>query len=60
MIYLGIDPTAGRRPLNYALLDHKLNILAEEPGQPADLLGILDSYPSVMCAVDAPLLPNSK
>ena len=32
MIYLGIDPTAGRRPLNYAILDSKLNIVVEGSG----------------------------
>ena len=58
MIYLGIDPTAGRRPLNYALLDGKLNIVAEGEGVAADLPDLLSAYPEVLCAVDAPLMPN--
>ncbi len=58
MIYLGIDPTAGRRPLNYALLDSKLNIVTEGAGQPDDLLRAIEPYPDILCAVDAPLLPN--
>lgn len=58
MIYLGIDPTAGRRPLNYALLDDSLALLAEGTGQPADLLKLIAPYPDIVCAVDAPSLPN--
>lgn len=58
MIYLGIDPTAGRRPLNYAILDAKLNILAEASGHPDDLLRAIEPYPDILCAVDAPLMPN--
>ncbi|MBI3242220.1 MAG: DUF429 domain-containing protein [Chloroflexi bacterium] len=58
MVYLGIDPTAGRRPLNYAILDGRLNILAEGEGLAADLPELLSSYPEVLCAVDAPLMPN--
>lgn len=58
MIYLGIDPTAGRRPLNYALLDSKLNILAECAGHPDDLFGAIESYSEIVCAVDAPCMEN--
>ncbi len=58
MIYLGIDPTAGRRPLNYAMLDSSLALLAEGECQPADLLQLIAPYPDVVCAVDAPGLPN--
>lgn len=58
MIYLGIDPTAGRRPLNYAILDSKLNIVAEGSGHPDDLLRTIEPYPDIMCAVDAPIMPN--
>ena len=58
MIYLGIDPTAGRRPLNYAFLDGRLNIVAEGEGVAADLPDLLSAYPDVLCAVDAPLMPN--
>jgi predicted nuclease with RNAse H fold len=58
MIYLGIDPTAGRRPLNYALLDGKLNIVAEHPGHPDDLFRAIAPYAEIMCAVDAPCMAN--
>lgn len=60
MIYLGIDPTAGRRPLNYAILDSKLNIVAEAQGYTDDLLRAIEPYPDIMCALDAPLMPNQK
>ncbi|MEK7275868.1 MAG: hypothetical protein AAB427_00830 [Chloroflexota bacterium] len=58
MIYLGIDPTAGRRPLNYALLDGSLALLAEGECQTAELLKLIAPYPDIVCAVDAPSLPN--
>lgn len=58
MIYLGIDPTAGRRPLNYALLDSKLNIVAEAGGHADDLLRAIEPFPDILCALDAPLMPN--
>lgn len=58
MIYLGVDPTAGRRPLNYAILDGKLGILAEGCGQVDDLLRAIEPYPDILCAMDAPLMPN--
>jgi len=58
MIYLGIDPTAGRRPLNYAILDSKLNIVTEAQGYADDLLRAIEPYPDIMCALDAPLMPN--
>lgn len=60
MIYLGIDPTAGRRPLNYALLDSRLNIVAESQGDADDLWRAIEPYPDIVCALDAPLMPNQK
>lgn len=59
MLYFGIDPTAGRRPLNYAVLDDKLSIVVEGSGKPADVLGLVERYPEIMCAVDAPFKPNA-
>lgn len=58
MIYLGVDPTAGRRPLNYAILDGKLNIVVEGSGFADDLLRAIEPYPDIICAMDAPLMPN--
>jgi predicted nuclease with RNAse H fold len=58
MLYLGIDPTAGRRPLNYAALDGKLDIVAEGEGKLEDVLALLEKYSDVVCGVDAPLMPN--
>lgn len=59
MMYVGIDPTAGRRPLNYAVLDEQLRIVAEGSGKPEDLLTLIAPFPEVICAVDAPILPNA-
>ena len=60
MIYLGIDPTAGRRPLNYAILDSRLNIVAESQSDADDLWRAIEPYPDIVCALDAPLMPNQK
>ena len=58
MIYLGIDPTAGRRPLNYAMLDSRLRIVAEGAGKAEEVIALISKHDEVMCAVDAPLMPN--
>lgn len=57
-VYVGIDPTGGRRPLTYAVLDTGLHVL--ESGD-TDLKGVLkkvSDYPAALCAVDAPSAPG--
>lgn len=57
-VFVGIDPTAGRRPINYAVLDGKLRILSQGAANLDTVLDLLGRYPSATCAVDAPQSPN--
>jgi predicted nuclease with RNAse H fold len=54
-VYIGIDPTAGVRPMTLAALDSDLRILKLEDGPLDDLLQIVQQYPRCVCAVDAPI-----
>ena len=58
-VYIGIDPTAGRRPLNYAVLDDRLRILAQGEGSLEAVLEAVQGYAAAVVAVDAPQSPNS-
>lgn len=58
MIYAGIDPTAGRRPFNYAMLDSRLRLVAEGAGKAEEVIDLIGKQDEVMCAVDAPRMPN--
>jgi len=57
-VFIGIDPTAGRRPLNYAILDSRLRILAQGAGDLQAVLAALAGYEVAVCAVDAPQSRN--
>jgi len=53
-VYIGIDPTAGRRPINYAVLDGELRLLAGGLGAFDKILEVVQSFPAAVVAVDAP------
>ena len=57
-VYIGIDPTAGRRPIHYAVLDEKLRIVAQGEGDLETVLAVVGKHESAVCAVDAPQSPN--
>jgi predicted nuclease with RNAse H fold len=57
-IYVGIDPTAGRRPATLAALDDDLRILRLGPIDVDGILDFLGSQPGAVVAVDAPQSPN--
>jgi predicted RNase H-like nuclease len=57
-VFIGIDTTAGRRPMTVAVLDGDLNIL-DLSSQPADeVADALAAYEKATCGVDAPIMPN--
>jgi predicted nuclease with RNAse H fold len=58
-VYIGIDPTAGRRPMDYAILDRDLHLIERGLGKLEKVLDVVKAYPSAMVAVDAPQSPNS-
>jgi len=58
-VFIGIDPTAGKRPLNYAVLDADLApLVLAGTGTQDELIERVLAYPSAMVAVDAPQSPN--
>jgi predicted nuclease with RNAse H fold len=57
-IYLGIDPTAGRRPATLAALDDDLRIVELGPMNVRQLLAFIEARPAAVVAVDAPQSPN--
>lgn len=61
-VYIGIDPTAGRRPMNYAVLDADLQPLVPPETATGGLMDVLRSvlaYPAALVAVDAPQSLNA-
>jgi predicted nuclease with RNAse H fold len=57
-VFIGIDPTAGRRPLNYAVLDGRLRIVAQGQGNLEAVVAAVSRHELAVCAVDAPQSPN--
>jgi predicted RNase H-like nuclease len=59
-VFIGIDPTAGKRPMNYAVLDAELGaVVLEATGGLMEVLSAVQAYPAAVVAVDAPQSPNS-
>ena len=58
-VYIGIDPTAGTRPIDYAILDGELRLVARGLGKLDQVLEIIRLYPAAVIAVDAPQSPNA-
>lgn len=56
--YIGIDPTAGKRPMVYAALDNDLRLLALDRGSLDDVLAFVAGQRQAAVAVNAPLCPN--
>jgi predicted nuclease with RNAse H fold len=57
-VFVGIDPTAGVRPLNYAALDRDLRLMAMSSGDVEDVLAFVGGLEQAVVAVDAPQSPN--
>jgi predicted nuclease with RNAse H fold len=59
-VYIGLDPTAGRRPFNYAVLDDDLKLLVPRGlGKLDKVLDAIRAYASAVVAVDAPQSLNA-
>ncbi|UCD99057.1 MAG: DUF429 domain-containing protein [Chloroflexota bacterium] len=56
--YLGIDPTAGDRPLTYAALDRDLGLLAIGHGDMEEVLAFIAGQRSAVVAISSPRRPN--
>ena len=58
-VYIGIDLTAGRRPMDYAILDGELRLVARGLGSLEQTLEVIRTFPIAVVAVDAPQSPNA-
>ena len=57
-VYVGVDPTSGRKAFTYAALDSHLNLLALADAEMDSLMAFLGGYQSVTVAVNAPSRVN--
>jgi predicted nuclease with RNAse H fold len=57
-VYIGIDPTVGKRLLTYAVIDEDLDVLSNGDVSFEGILEAVTAYPDAVCAVDAPSGPN--
>jgi predicted nuclease with RNAse H fold len=53
-VFLGIDPTSGKKSFTYAVLDKDLRLLALTDGEAEDVLAFVESQPSTVVAINAP------
>ena len=56
--YIGIDPTAGRMPFTYAVLDADCNLIALDSGDMEDVSGFISDQMDAFIAVNGPQNPN--
>jgi predicted nuclease with RNAse H fold len=57
-VYVGIDPTAGMRPMYYAALDANLRLLALDKGNTEAVLAFISGLEAAVVGVGAPQAPN--
>ena len=57
-VYVGIDPTAGARPMYYAALDADLRLLALDKGNLETVLAFIGGLEAAVVGIDAPQSPN--
>lgn len=53
-VFVGVDPTSGRKAFSYAALDRELNLLALADGEIEEVTAFLGGQNSAMVAVNAP------
>lgn len=56
--FVGIDPTAGERPMHVAVLDRELRVTALSAGDMESALALVAGLERAVVAVDAPQSPN--
>jgi len=57
-LFIGVDPSGGRKPFTYAALDHNGRLAALKDGEIEDVLAFLGGQRSAVVAVNAPARPN--
>ena len=56
--FIGIDPTAGKRPITYAALDHELRLLALGDGDIDTVTAFVGGQQAAFVAINSPRRPN--
>lgn len=56
--FIGVDPTAGKRPFAYAALDDNLRTIALAKGEMEDVLEFVGGQEHAFVAINAPRMPN--
>ncbi|MGD8813445.1 MAG: DUF429 domain-containing protein [Anaerolineales bacterium] len=59
-IYVGIDPTAGKKPMHFAAIDNQLRLVALDSGSMEEVLAFVACQEKAVVAVDAPQSPNQE
>ena len=58
-LFIGIDPSGGRKPFTYAALDQHGKLAALKDGEAEDVLAFIAGQPGAIVAVNAPPRPNN-
>lgn len=59
-VFIGIDPTAGERPMTYAAIDHDLKLLALSRGDMNAVLAYSGGQKAAFVGINGPRRPNQK
>jgi hypothetical protein len=57
-LFVGVDPSGGRKPFTYAALDHNGKLVALNGCEVEDVLAFLGGQPGVLLAVSSPPRPS--
>jgi len=57
-LFIGVDPSGGRKPFTYAALDQNGKLAALKDGEVEDVLAFIAGQPGAIVAVNAPPRPN--
>lgn len=57
-LFIGLDPSGGRKPFTYAALDQNGRLVALKNGEMEDVLAFLAGQPGALMAVNAPRRPS--
>jgi hypothetical protein len=58
-VYVGIDPTAGQRPMHYAALDSNRQIISLDKGDMESILAFVTGLEAAVVAIASPQAPNT-
>lgn len=58
-IYIGIDPTTGRKDFGYGVLDNHLNLIDLSDADMEEMVAYIDKYDSAYVAINAPRQVNT-